>query len=105
MNSLSKGLKSYLNRFFNRQNFEQKQVVQKYQIEEFWNCRFCRIIYDLFLLCSRLRKLALNYIAKANKFYCLFEKSNSLKLFARKNLRELICAAKKQDQICSRMNC
>jgi hypothetical protein len=38
---LKKGWKSCLNRFFNRQNFEQKQVVQKYRIEEFWNCRFC----------------------------------------------------------------
>jgi hypothetical protein len=32
---MSKGWKSCLNRFFNRQNFEQKQVVQNYKLKSY----------------------------------------------------------------------
>jgi hypothetical protein len=49
--------------------------------------------------------LASNHFAKANKFNDRFEQSNSLKLFDRTNMTELICAAKKQEQICFGMIC
>jgi len=37
-----------MNRFFNRSNFEQKQVENHCLFEEFWNCRFRLLIDDLF---------------------------------------------------------
>ena len=75
------------------------------KLSRFWIVVFADCSMTCFCSAPTPRKLASNHIAKANKFNDRFKQSNSLKLFDRKNVTELICAAKKQDQICSRMNC
>ena len=75
------------------------------KLSRFWIAVFADCSMTCFCSAPTLRKLASNHIAKANKFNDRFVQSNSLKLFDRKNVTELICAAKKQDQIYSWMNC